>query len=177
MITLVRDPVARNISTFFQVMDGLFPELEAQYRAGTHSIEMLHRRFLAAGFNQVSPDQWFEEQLRPVTGIDVFMEPFPWEQGYAIIRRGRVTLMAIRMENLRNCVARAFWETFRIPCFRVPFYNTAEERWYRDLYREFIGTLVLPERFLALMYESRMTRHFYSPAEIATFRERWTRNS
>jgi len=47
---------------------------------------------------------------------------------------------------------------------------------YRDLYREFIDTLVLPEPFLALMYESRMTRHFYSPTEIASFRRRWTRD-
>src|SRR5215475_8732180 len=29
VITLVRDPVARNISTFFQIIDGLFPDLQA----------------------------------------------------------------------------------------------------------------------------------------------------
>lgn len=175
VVTLVRDPVARNISTFFQTLDAFYPEVQVQYSAGTHSMEVLHRRFLDIGFNKVSPDQWFEEQLRPVTGIDVFAVPFPWRQGYVVIRQGRVRLLLIRLESLEACAAQAFWEAFGIPRFRVPRYNTAEERWHRDLYRRFIDTLVLPEPFLRLMYDSRTARHFYSPQEIASFQSRWTR--
>ena len=175
VVTLVRDPVARSISTFFQTLDGFYPQVQAQYRAGALPIDLLHRRFFEIGFNQVSPDHWFDEQLRPVTGIDVFTVPFPWEQGYEIIRQDRLTLLLIRTESLMNCAAGAFWNAFGIPGLRLSRHNTADQKWYRDLYRQFTDTLVLPQNFLEFMYDSRTARHFYSPTEIESLRVRWTR--
>lgn len=173
VVSLVRDPVARNISLFFQEMDEYHPGIQAQHAARTHRLDTIRDAF----FNRhakYGSDGWFDEQLKPVFGVDVFAAPFPTDRGYLTIRQPRATLLLIRLENLDQCAHDAFREAFGIRNVRPERENTAADKWYRDLYREFLDGLVLPASYLDAMYESRFARHFYTPDELVRFRTRWT---
>ncbi len=182
VVTLVREPVARNVSTFFQVLDELHPGIRAAYADGLRPedrdvrrhVELLRADFWDR-FGDHFPDSWFDEQLKPTFGIDVFEVPFPAERGYLTIRRGRITLLVIRLESLEQCAEPAFRDAFRIPKVRPGRHNTADEKWYRDLYRRFLDGFVVPDEYLTRMYASRFARHFYTATELARFRARWSR--
>jgi len=176
VVSLVREPVARHVSAFFQELDEYYPGIRAEYEAGRCDLDALRAGFWARHARH-QLDAWFDEQLKPVFGIDVFAAPFPTERGYLVARRGRTTLLLIRLEDLERCVRRAFRDAFAIPDMRVGRDNGADERWYRDLYRRFLAELVVPGSYLDEVYRSRFARHFYTPEELARFRTRWTRGA
>jgi hypothetical protein len=79
IITLVREPIARNISALFHDLD--------EYIPGSHNniysipYEELFQAFLEK-VNHELPLTWFDIELNPLFGVDVYASPFPKEKGY-----------------------------------------------------------------------------------------------
>ena len=90
VISLVRDPIAREVSSVFQT-SGL---LRAALRDESGQLDPESAlAFLAERF--VGPDpcgyaeQWFDQELAVAFGVDVFAEPFDDARGYRILRSPR----------------------------------------------------------------------------------------
>ena len=52
--------------------------------------------------------------------------------------------------------------------------NVGAEKTYGDLYDDFVAALWPPTDVIDRAYSSRLVQHFYSPEEIARFREFWS---
>jgi glycosyltransferase involved in cell wall biosynthesis len=174
VISLVRDPVARNISAFFQNIDEFIPDYRDQIAAGNLTVENLIETFLTY-YDHNIPVNWFDKQFKPVFGIDVFADSFPKEQGYAIYHGQGSSLLLIKLEKLNECAAAAVKDFLGIDNFILNNTNVGDDKEYRGLYRDFIASVRLPPSYLDQMYESRAIRHFYSDDEIQRFRTRWAR--
>jgi len=174
VISLFRDPVARNMSAFFENIDEFVPDYRGRISAGNLKTEELIETFLTH-YDHAIPLIWFDRQLKPVFGIDVFTDPFPKEQGYAIYHGQGSSLLLIKLEKLKECAAPAVKEYLGIENFILIDTNVGESKEYRDLYRDFTNSIRLPPSYLDQMYESRVVRHFYSDDEIRRFRTRWSR--
>lgn len=173
VITLVRDPVQRNVSAFFQNLTEVVPDAYARHARGELAATDLRDAFLER-YDHNAPLAWFQTQLEPVFGIDVFSTPFDTARGYATYESPMARLLLIRLEDLGTCGAPAIRDFLQLDRFELLRANTGSEKEYADLYAEFEHRIDLPESYLARMYDSQLARHFYDDAEIAGFRRRWT---
>ncbi len=178
VISLVRDPVERNISTFFQA----FPVYMANVRTiddvdgvrGIQTDELV--RLFQEDFGEdrhAVPTVWFQTHLQPAFGIDVFATPFNHDKHYQIIENERARVLLLRAEDLDTSLIPAVREFMGVELPSVAHRNRAEDKGYAGTYRAFKDDLRLDESYVDDLYSTPFMRHFYTPEEVATFRRRW----
>jgi hypothetical protein len=173
VISLVRDPVQRNVSAFFENLTELIPDVYERRAHNDIALADIKAAFLDQ-YDHNAPLTWFQSQLEPVFGIDVFAVPFDIEKGYATYETPTVKLLVIRLENLMTCGETAISEFLGLDEFELVAANIGRDKRYRDLYAEFERSAALPVSYFARMYASRFARHFYTDEEIDGFKRRWT---
>lgn len=169
IVTLVRDPVARNVSAFFQTFD-----LEAFYGNGSGADpERLADAFLHEFEWHDEPLTWLDAELGSVFGIDVFAFPFPHSRGYDVYENDAATVLLLRLEDLQQAAPRALEEWLGLEGFATVESNVGRTKYYSDAYRAFFEGARLPGSYLDRMYGSKYARHFYTDEEIQAFRATW----
>ena len=172
VITLIREPIARNVSSYFQNIELWCPEI---CEAGLSESEKLEKATVAF-FDKFPHDltsRWLDNKLRPVIDIDVYKKPFPVDKGYEIYESKRFRLLLIRLESLKDCYAPAFQAFLGISDIPLLSGNIGEEKRYAELYRNFLRETTFPPSYIESMYSSKYMRHFYTNEEIAAYRKRW----
>jgi hypothetical protein len=179
VISLVRDPVARNVSSFFQAFPIYFPDDadELSDRAiGRLDTSRLVKMFLE-GFGAERHDlplTWFPTYLQPVFGVDVYAAPFDPRRGYQIYRSDACDLLVLRFEDLDRALQPALRELLGIDVAAASRANVSSEKSYASAYAEFKKAVTFPPDYLDRLYTSDYARHFYSADEIAHFRSLWS---
>jgi len=103
VITLVRDPVARDLSVFFQNLS----QTEAGKRlldAGDYAA--IRAEYLANNTLDYTLG-WFDFELNRFLGIDVYAVPFDTEQGTAVFRSSSINLILLKSELDKQAMALA----------------------------------------------------------------------
>ncbi len=176
VITLVRDPVATNVSGYFHKNEWWPDDVRDAVKSGrADMLDALKADFSAAYPHHV-PLTWFDMEVKAMFGIDVFAEPFPREKGYHIYRGDFADLLLIKLEKLNGVAETAFGEFLDLPEFKLVKTNVAEDKWYAHAYDAFKKWLELPDAYLDEQYDSAYSRHFYTLEEIAGFRRKWAAN-
>ena len=173
VVTLVRDPIATNISGYFQ-NHGWWPQ-EIKDNCMDYSsnyIDELIKNFLDNYPHEV-PVTWFDSEIKPVFGIDVYSIEFTKEKGFCIINDQFADVLVIQLEKLDDCAHEAFRKFLDINDFEVIKDNLAREKWYQPIYQEFTEKIILPASYIDRMYASQYANHFYTQDEINSFRARW----
>jgi hypothetical protein len=177
VITLVRDPIARNVSTFFQILYDQFGynyNEKVRILSMKNILEELYELFFEKFAEHDIPIIWFDKELKSIFNIDVYSMDFPKSKGYMIYRVNNIELLLMRLENLNECAKKAFKEFLGIRDFKLLDANTGSRKDYYIIYKEFIKKVILPDAYLERMYNSKYVHHFYEPNEIETFRSKWT---
>ena len=175
LVTLVREPIARNISGFFQLRDRWFPNFINQYNQEAISTADIKERFLAE-YEHQEPLDWFDNEIKHVFGIDVFATEFPKSKGYAIYSGDNVEILLIKLEKLAVCAKDAFRDFLDIDQFVLVKANISSEKEYAEAYKKLIDTVVLPKSYLYMMYSSKYVQHFYDEQEINRFKAKWSKS-
>lgn len=170
MISLVREPLARNISAFFnnfELHTGVSP---SDWRGG---LDELKDCFLRS-FPHDQPLFWFEQSIESNFGIDVYSVPFP-AIGSVVLEREPYRLLVIRMEENDSNKSQAVREFLSLPSsYSV---TRANERSSKDgalLYRRFVEWVRFDVEFVDFFCRSRYFQHFYDASFIEKTRRRWT---
>ncbi len=175
VVTLVREPIARNISSFFQIIELLMPDFHERYQHRSIEINELTALFL----EQYSTDNrfvnWFDLELKSVFGIDVFASNFSTVKGYKIYRSERAEVLLLRLENISECAQEAFREFLGVEQFRLVEKNISSKKDYYAAYKWFTEMVILPEDYINTIYALKYAQHFYSAEEINAFKAKWTR--
>ena len=175
VISLVRDPVALNVSGFFQNYRWWPAALIAQCKHKEPGYQhALLQHFLTSYAHDV-PLTWFDLDLQPVFKIDVFATPFSVAAGYQTYQSDFADLLLLRLEDLNRCAAVAFPPFLGVDNFAIVRANEADAKWYATAYREFTQTVALPESYLDRIYNSKFAMHFYAEEELQAFRRKWQR--
>lgn len=171
LVSLVRDPVAQQISAFFQIIDLIIPGFFEKYDNGVLDMEELVRTFIqwypaeSAYYNT-----WFDVEMKPTFGIDVFEQPFPYDTGYKIYFGDMADLLVIRLEDLNTCAEKALNEFLGLDVFNIIHNNISSDKNYANHYNEFISQIILPDDYINSVYDTKYVRYFYSREEIETFK-------
>src|SRR5581483_2063064 len=172
IVTMVRAPIPRALSAFFENVDSYVADFWARWKAQTLTFEELNNVFFHR-YRDDSLIHWFDDQVRDVFGIDVFASPFPSEQGYAIYQGNKARLLLLRLEDMERRGAKAFCEFFGLNHFQPMMKNVGERKAYGELYRQFLDQLRLPPEYIQEIHSSRYARHFYTPQELDASVARW----
>lgn len=175
IISLTREPVARTISTVFEMIDVIFPGWKAKYQAGEWDLYEMQDIIVKRYVSGPGPGDWYDTQMQPVFDIDVYAAPFPHHQGYKTYHgKNNSRLLMLRLEDLNRVGQKAFSDFLNLKQFQLIEANVGEQKEYSDLYREF-KKLPLPASYLEKMYSSWYARHFYTDDEIHGFYQKWIR--
>jgi hypothetical protein len=169
VITVVRDPVAKNISGFFQIA-----KLQYHLDPATMTVDSLRQHYLDTYDEHDRPLNWIDHELDAVFGTDTFAEPFPTEVGWQLIEGERARVAIIRYEDLARATAPAIEALLGFRVGELVAANKSSNKAYGDNQTALTDSLVLPPAYLDMMYESKYATHFYSDEERAAMRARWT---
>jgi hypothetical protein len=185
IVTLTREPIARNISTFFENLEVKLLDSGDQYeiKSDYYDIDPIivklddTQELTDLFFDRLrhdSPLVFFDRELKGVFGVDVFASEFSVSKGYKIYKDEKTDVLLIRLENLDDCARDAFKDFLGIDNFTLIDTNIGREKVYAPIYKKLKDSIVLPESYIERMYASKYMRHFYSEEEIARFRAKWS---
>jgi len=166
----VREPIARGVSAYFYR-----PRPATTVR--THGDRDVDASARAVGqyVAGLAGHDWFEEELRSMTGIDVYAKPFEPGRGFATYEAGRFRVLVVRSEDLRRVGPAALAAHLGL-ADPVPILdrNLGEDHLAGDAYTLFKRTVRFPRPLVESAYDTRLARHFYDAAEIEGFIRRWS---
>jgi hypothetical protein len=188
VITLTREPVGRNISTFFENLEIKSLNSNGKYKIKSdyYNIDSIIVKednlgelvdFFFSKLNHRSPLDFFDNELHKVFNVDVYANEFPKSKGYKIYRTLKADILLIRVEDLNRVAQQAFKEFLEIENFSLIDENVSEDKNYALLYKAFKDKIHLPDSYLDQLYCSKYMQHFYSIEEINNFRSRWIKNN
>ena len=177
LTSVVRDPVAINLSSFFYNFGPRNPGLDI------HDItdaEVIDRLLAGEAFSYRSYHlDWFDIEVSAQAGIDVYSKgSFPIASGFEVYtgQRGlrRTDLLVFRLEDMARVAASALAEFYgRSECV-VTRENTADEQPYADRYKQFLCDSPLPAEWVAWQLNSNYAKFFYSDDERVEFAKKWS---
>lgn len=183
VISPVRDPIARDISYFFECLPLLKPQLVKRCADGSDHLKELQETFIehldaSSPLHLVpNPTEWFQKEVEPVFGVDVYSHHFDHTQKWTTIRGESASFLILRLEDMHQLGGDAIGRFLGIDKISIQSGNTgtikAESRPHYRFYRDFVRNISLPTSYMDSRYDSQYSTHFYSPGEIDSFRNKW----
>ena len=160
IISLVREPLDRNIAMFFQ---DLHFWLSAYIEKYPHRMRDEGQELLVDAFNELFPHDypctWFDREVKQLTGIDVFEHPFDRSEGYSIITNGPYELLVLRLDQLSALLSEI--SDFVGSEVLLPQANRGDAKWYADAYRQFKADYQPSLSMQTLLNDSQYSQHFF----------------
>jgi len=172
IVSLVREPIARNISAYFEILDLLWQTEDAHMHFGVERLlAEFHERF-----THERGIDWFDNEYKPVLGIDVYKLPFPHREGFLRIDSGPYEVLLMRHDLDDRLKEKCLADLLGVPSVTLTPRNVGAQKVYSDVYREFLSRVELSEHYVDRMLGSKYARHFFSPEELARVRAKWLLN-
>lgn len=168
IISLVREPVSREISNLMQN-----PEDFIEGKMLTYSINDLQKFYL----NKLNYDytlQWFDSEFFNYTGFDVYSKPFDKEKGFSIYSHNNFEIMIIKLEKLNDCYSNAMKTFLGLNLKLQDNANQSSQKKISRIYLELKKSIKFTEDQLNKVYTHKYLRHFYTLDEINSFKEKWS---
>lgn len=171
IVSAVRDPVARNLSAFFENIGSYCPNWRKLVKTNPDEIAA---RFFRDYPHHVMTD-WFTEEFNAVLEIDVYAHPFRYELGYGKYASQKAEAIVVRAEDDNLTKTTALCEFLNIADLNLKDENQGKLRLWGDAYKKVKKSIQFPEEYLDRMYDSDMARYFYTNDERQAFRKRHAR--
>lgn len=165
VVTLVRDPIARNVSSAFEVgplQNVPTSDVEAAVEKITKRLHADDALSYAYG--------WFDREIKPVLGVDVLSHSFNRAKGFARITHSHADILVLAMERLDQLVPTVLSDFAGRP-LHVEHSRVRTDTVYTCVKRR----LRLPERQVRALYDNPWMRHFYTTGDIVGFVEHWSK--
>lgn len=166
-ISLVRDPIARNISAYFQNFPISAERAEMPLKVAEEVVAAFRERY-----PHPYPARWFDNEFRRFLGIDIYSVPFDR------IRRNVATEQFLLMRTDLNDAEKSRLLSKAIGSrIHVERQNVGEWKGYSQIYQSVLEIAKFPAAFVDAMYATPFARHFWTDDELAALRDRWTEAS
>src|SRR5689334_13265990 len=164
-ITLVREPIGRNLSAFFQNL-----ETNAGPDALSKSPEELLDIFINS-YPHTYVHRWFDLEFHGELGIDVYSEHFEPAARFARLSAAPALVFRVDCDDATkgHQISKALGFTVE-----VGRSNDGSVKAYADKYAEFKRSARFPDDFLDHAYGTKYSKHFWSEDELAAYRKVWS---
>lgn len=138
IVCIYREPMTRNISMFMQ--DYCFWYAYAMQQNiinGKMENPKLPAKIFLEAFNHDYPYEWFDKELRKLTGIDIYDYAADLNNnGYSLISRKGFKVLIINYSKLNDVLADEKITSFFGKKIKLSQSNSAKDKWYSGLYKE-----------------------------------------
>jgi hypothetical protein len=176
IISLVREPIAREVSNLFQDIHIFHPQLldsDGKFKLEAALAEVKHK------IEQKTKDvryclSWFDEEFKEALQINIYDYPFDKDAGYRIIKCGRYDILLLKLERLSSCFHKAMSDFLGLRVQRhVIMANTSDKKKHLFAKQALQMNLKLDLNTCKNIYSEPYVRHFYTDREIEGFIGRW----
>lgn len=166
VISLVREPISRNISAFFENFER---DTGFKYQDNPYSIEELLNVFIE-NYKHDIPLTWFDRNIKLNFGIDVYDVPFP-DEGFITTKNKNIDFLLMRHDLKDNQKEKIISSFVGVKNFRLGNVNIGGKKGYSSTYNKF-KTLSIPEDYIDSMLDSKYVKHFFSN-NIEIIKNKW----
>ncbi|CCQ10307.1 Capsular polysaccharide synthesis enzyme CpsE [Pseudoalteromonas luteoviolacea B = ATCC 29581] len=166
IITLVRKPFERNVSMFFHDLDSY---LFAYYTGfGTENTRPCATRvqdktILQRAFYEVFPHQyplnWFDDEFKRLTGIDIYQYPYDKSLGAQLVEVPGTSVLLLDIDKI--AANQPLIEQFLGHEFSLSNANVGAKKWYAPLYSSFDTATPECNALRDTLQASKYYKHFY----------------
>mgnify|MGYP002266547777 CR=1 FL=1 len=163
-ISLLRDPIARNMSAFFQNLHLLPDEIRTE-----GDPQKLFEKFKQA-YKHSLPVTWFDREFGEQLGINVFDHPFDPGKRYIHIQSENVILFRVDCpdEIKGRVLSRVLGREIR-----VQRQNDSANKGYATLYNKVKEKARFTPDFVDDIYSTKFSNHFWSREELNEMSSKW----
>ena len=177
IITLVREPISRVVSSFFQNTE-LYKN-EVENKKLKIDIEESKKIVTTMLQNNIcgEVEQWFDKEIKENFGIDVFAQNFDELNKYVITHNGRYHHLLLKMEDLNKVFPRAIKDFLNLDS-ELELHNTniGQSKHYAEAYNEVKNMIKLDSNELEHIVNSKYFQHFYKDQE-SNVKKKWIKLS
>lgn len=167
VISLVRDPIARDISAFFENA-----EMFGVDKNRLPPIEEMCDRFLKRNL-RFSLDEWFENEFCNIFNINLFSHLFPRRIGWYCFESDNIDFLIMKAElhdRTKESVLRAFLNR---PDLALSRKNEMSLKFNSEYYGKFKDHIKGKLVNRLACYDSQYVKYFYTNGELEAFRSCW----
>ncbi len=165
VITGVREPIGLALSSMFENYYRIFPTGPQALRACREAL------FNPNTLKYIQ--EWFDLEIKPMLGFNIYQLPFNCQRGYAIYENRLARLLVFRFEALDQ-LPTMLKEFLGFEVSQVENRNVGRAKDYAEPYQYVQENFRLPPEITTLRCHSPLMCHFYSVAEREQFYLRWT---
>ena len=161
-ISLVRDPVARNLSAFFQNLK--------YYQSSSAHESNPNKAFsnFLRDYHHSIPITWFDREWKKFLNIDVYSKPFPKGKKYFLSKSILLFRIDCPLQTMSKVLTHALGNEIVVNTA-----NSSETKDYSDLYRSVRDVASFTPEYLDALYDTKFARHFWTEEEISILRAKW----
>ncbi len=167
VVTLVREPVGRNISYYFQNLDKILDRV----RAHELPIQTIIDGFTEAFPYSDDPLTWFDYEFAQALGVDIYESGFQAGMNAHRAQAGPYDILVLRADapdDVKRDALRAFLNE---PDLEMRQANVTADKPSASAYRDFRALVKFPEPYLDRMFTSRYARFFFDSGSLARWYE------
>lgn len=187
IISLIREPIARDISLFWQLIRGkrliyndflekdfyLSFEKYLQFAYGDEKNLQEIPSYIKGRIKWGSQFDWYNTEMLSEFDLNIFEHEFRKEKGYTIIKKGNIELLLLKLEKL-NKLEKIIGDFVGVTDFQLYNDNEAKEFDCHCAYKEFLENVKFKRSYFDFYYnENEYMKHFYSDSELKDFYKKW----
>ncbi|MEA5575033.1 putative capsular polysaccharide synthesis family protein [Anabaena sp. UHCC 0451] len=173
IISIVRDPIAKKVSGFFQN-----PHLYGLTQQELLTISPYDACDLIVKNRMKFYDavEWFEQEFAEFTGIDIYQQSFNHSEKQQFIAGKNLDVMILRLEDFKDneTILLNLQKFIDFPIQKITNANVTEEKPFAALNKQVVDMIKFPDDFVNDIYASKYCQHFYTQTEINKFKIKWT---
>lgn len=172
IITVVRDPIARDISLLYFFLSAFIYGRIGQSTGDEFSLQELIQNIYDENLIHASACSWFDEEFSKTLKVNLFAHPFDKEKGCEVIETPKYSILVLTQEKM-NRNESAIRDFLEVEEFRLPTANSAVHKWYSDIYEITKDRIRIDPAAIDKAYSSRYARHFYTEEDLDRQRAMW----
>lgn len=175
IITIIREPISREISSFFQNTEFYKDLLENKQLDIDKEVacDMLCEKFESDICKNLK--DWFDLEIYNNFGIDVFSKKFDYRSKYDISHNKRYHLLLLKMEDLNAVFPQAIMNFLNLnEPLHLKNVNIADKKHYAKTYEFIKRNIKLDTKTINQIVDSTFFQHFYME-DNSNVIDKWTR--
>jgi hypothetical protein len=161
VITIIREPISRTVSSFFQNIDFYKDSIEDSKLVLNESkaVKIIEKKI---SNSVLDINKWLNSEIRENFNIDIYNKKFPKEK-YVISKNQKVNLLFLKMEDLDDVFTKSTKDFFDLKeGITLENYNVGEKKYYSRQYQKLKNTINIDETILKKIKSSKYYTHFYA---------------
>jgi hypothetical protein len=174
IISIIREPISREISSFFQNTDQHKDILEnKKLEIDTNMAQKMLRKKFEADICKELKD-WFDLEIKSNFGIDVFAKKF--DDKYVISHNNNNHLLLLKMEELDTVFPSAIRDFLNLDApLKLQKANVGDNKYYAKTYRSIRKSIKLDSKVISQVVNSTFFQHFYIKDKAKVI-DKWSKN-